>query len=88
LRPELTDAEAIAQVVWAGVHGIVSLQITHSQDCFISLHPGMQLARVAVVAMTRGLLRNPAELDGVDLEMLWPGDVATADRPDAGGSQR
>jgi AcrR family transcriptional regulator len=70
LRPELKDPEAIAQILWAGVHGIVSLQITHDKDCFISLHPGLQLAHIAILAMTRGLLRDPSEVDHIRLEHL------------------
>ena len=32
LRPELQDPERVAQVLWAGVHGIVSLAIVHAAE--------------------------------------------------------
>lgn len=35
-RAEFRDAELVAQVFWAGVHGVAALQITHAHDPYIT----------------------------------------------------
>ncbi|MEE9332350.1 MAG: TetR/AcrR family transcriptional regulator [Methylophilaceae bacterium] len=35
-RKELTDVDLIAQTIWAGMHGVCSLQITMSQDAWVN----------------------------------------------------
>lgn len=56
LRPEHTDAELIAQVLWAGVHGVASLQITHAHDPCVALRPVEEMTRMVVNATLLGLL--------------------------------
>jgi len=38
-RPELTDDDLIAQTVWAGVHGVISLQIAKASDDWVEWVP-------------------------------------------------
>jgi AcrR family transcriptional regulator len=61
-RPELTDSDLIAQVLWAGVHGVASLQITHKDDPWIDWRPLDERSRLMVDSLLRGMLRNPGEL--------------------------
>ena len=35
-RPELHDVDLIAQTIWAGIHGVCSLQINMAQDTWAS----------------------------------------------------
>lgn len=36
LRPQYQDAELLTQTLWAGVHGVASLEITHSNDDWVA----------------------------------------------------
>lgn len=60
LRPEYTDAELVAQVVWAGVHGLSAIHL-HSPE---KHHPWLDLrdpdetANVLTEVLLRGLLRE------------------------------
>jgi len=53
--PELKDPHLVAQVVWAGVHGVVSLQIAKGNDPWVEWRPMKKAANVAIDAMIRGL---------------------------------
>lgn len=55
LRPELTDVEELAQLVWAGVHGVVSLQIAKEQDPWVDWRPVRQTAARMIDVVLRGL---------------------------------
>ena len=55
LRPHLKDAELVAQIVWAGVHGVVSLQIAKCNDPWIEWRPLKKTAALAIDAMLAGL---------------------------------
>lgn len=44
LRPELNDPEAIAQILWACIHGLVSLYLDHCNDEWVDWRPIAQLA--------------------------------------------
>jgi AcrR family transcriptional regulator len=61
-RPELTDAEQVAQMVWAGVHGVVSLRITKNGP-WITWTDRQALVELMIDATMRGLLREPAAVD-------------------------
>jgi len=58
-RVELNDPGLIAQTLWAGLHGVCSLDIAKKQDCWVDWRPFE--ARVAQMQDTllRGLLREP-----------------------------
>lgn len=62
-RPELGDAELCAQVLWAGVHGIASLEITMGGDPWIAWRSVDDRSLAMCTAVLRGMLREPARLD-------------------------
>ncbi len=54
-RPEHTDARAIAQAVWAGVHGVVSLFIVMGE---VPHFQWRHAAELVLGSQLRGLLRD------------------------------
>jgi AcrR family transcriptional regulator len=62
-RSEYQDPELVTQVLWAGVHGLASLQITHKDDPWIRWRSVDRLARGVCRSMLRGMLADPAELE-------------------------
>ena len=59
LLPALKDAELVAQLVWAGVHGVISLQMAKCNDPWISWRPLKKSAALAVDTLLAGLSRSP-----------------------------
>ena len=59
LRPELDDPDALAQMSWALVHGLVSLRIVKGRDDWIAWRDLRTTAEVACDSLIRGL-RKPA----------------------------
>ena len=57
-RPEFDDADLIAQVLWAGVHGVASLHIAKCDDRWIKWRPIPRRAEVMVESMLSGMLRK------------------------------
>jgi AcrR family transcriptional regulator len=57
-RPELTNADQLAQTLWAGTHGIVSLHIAKSCDDWVHWQPTRETACVLIDATLRGLTRE------------------------------
>lgn len=55
LRTDLGDADALAQVLWSGVHGVVALQIAKGNDAWIDWKPVAKTAERMVEAMIHGL---------------------------------
>jgi AcrR family transcriptional regulator len=64
-RPEYTDAEAVTQTFWAGVHGVTAIEITHCSDPWLALAPLTARIELILDVMLRGMLADPAELDGM-----------------------
>ena len=58
-RLELNNPHELAQMMWAGVHGVVSLWLTHADDPFVEWHPPLDTIRSLVNVMIRGALRQP-----------------------------
>jgi AcrR family transcriptional regulator len=59
LRPEFKDANLVAQVFWACVHGVVSLHLTKRESKWIQWHSAPQTAELMINALLRGLERQP-----------------------------
>lgn len=57
-RPELTDADLIAQTFWAAVHGVVSLRITMHNDPWIEWADIDLRMRTMVDGILRGMTRG------------------------------
>ena len=58
-RPEVRDAEELAQIVWAAAHGIVSLQVAKGEDEWIDWRDARATARKLGDAVLRGVVRDP-----------------------------
>ncbi len=57
-RPGLDDPELLAQVMWAGVHGVVSLQIAKCNDDWVDWRPEDERIGLMVETLIRGLVRE------------------------------
>lgn len=55
LRPELKDPDLVAQTVWAGVHGVISLHIAKQNDPFVKWAPLKKRIHLMVEAIIRGI---------------------------------
>jgi AcrR family transcriptional regulator len=60
-HPYLTDAGLIAQTMWAGLHGVVTLHITHENDPWVDLRPLATRARVMLDTLLEGMTRKADE---------------------------
>jgi len=60
LRPELDDAELVAQIVWAAIHGWVSLRMTKCNEPWVDWRPQKRSIEAVVDVSIRGILREPA----------------------------
>lgn len=58
LRPELTDAELVAQTLWAGVHGMASLEITLGHDPWLEWAPVEKRIGLMLDGLLHGLARR------------------------------
>ena len=58
-REDLTDADSIAQILWAGVHGLVSLHIVMCDEYWVGWRPVRELAQTLIDTQLNGLLRYP-----------------------------
>lgn len=61
LRSEFNDPDAMAQMLWGAMHGIVSLQIVKQHDDWIEWRDARSIARSACDVLVRGMLRAPQE---------------------------
>ena len=58
LRPELSDPHEVAQMMWSGVHGIVSLYFTHCGDPHIQWRAPRETVRTMTDVLIRGSVRQ------------------------------
>ena len=60
-RPEFTDAEELAQILWAGVHGIASLYIVKGgKGDHVAWRDARETGRAMVDVLMRGTMRSPS----------------------------
>lgn len=57
-RPELNDADLIAQTLWAGVHGVVSLHIAKHDDDWVPWGALQQRSDLIIDGLMQGLLKQ------------------------------
>jgi len=62
LRPELSDSHEVAQLLWATLHGLISLRIIKNHEEWVPWRDLKTAARNAMDAMFRGILRDPTAL--------------------------
>lgn len=58
-RPEFTDAHELSQILWAGIHGVVSLHIAKGDDPWIEWRDARETSRTMVDVLLRGVVRHP-----------------------------
>lgn len=59
VRPELDDPELVAQMVWAAVHGWVSLRMTKGNEEWVDWRPTKRSVEAMVDLTIRGIARQP-----------------------------
>src|SRR4051794_1037698 len=59
-RPEVSNADAASQTIWAAVHGVAALEIAfgHAKD-WVDWRPLRERQEMAVAAVLRGMLKDP-----------------------------
>ena len=57
-KPELTDVDLVSQVVWSGVHGVISLEIAKCKDAWVDWSPIAQRTHLMVEVLIDGLRRK------------------------------
>ena len=59
-KPQLAgDVELLTQTLWAAVHGVAALRVSHDADSWVTLKPIGLLADTAVDAILNGLMIEP-----------------------------
>ena len=58
-RARVTDIELIAQTVWAGIHGAVSLEIAKSHDPWVDWRPAKKRIDFIIDVLIKGLTKEP-----------------------------
>jgi len=58
VREELANAEMMSQTMWAGVHGVVSLQIAKSNDPWVDWRPLRARVETMIDVLLRGMLKE------------------------------
>ncbi|MCM2316427.1 MAG: TetR/AcrR family transcriptional regulator [Thermoanaerobaculia bacterium] len=59
-RPEFKDPELIAQTVWAGIHGVVSLRISNECDPWVKWPAAERSVKTMIDVLVNGLVREEA----------------------------
>lgn len=85
LRPEFSDAELGAQTLWAGVHGVASLEITMGADPCMPWVDLDARARAMCASLLRGMVREPGLVDAI-AQRLGTGGVSVGMGGAAGGA--
>jgi AcrR family transcriptional regulator len=57
-RPEITDADELAQILWSMIHGLISLQFAKSHQHFVPWKDLTGTTATAMEILFRGLLRE------------------------------
>ena len=57
LRDEYSDVDLASQVIWGGVHGVVSLEIAKCQDEWVAWRPMAERAKATVDMILAGITR-------------------------------
>jgi AcrR family transcriptional regulator len=57
-RDDLKDADLVAQTLWAGVHGVISLYIAKSEDNWVPWRPLKKRVEIMIDTQLHGLLKG------------------------------
>lgn len=55
VREDLRDPDLLAQLLWAGVHGLAALHITKGHESWVAMRPPRAATRALVGALRRGI---------------------------------
>lgn len=58
LRPELSDSELVAQIVWSAIHGWVSLRMTKCNEPWVDWRPQKRSIEAVIDVSIRGIRRT------------------------------
>jgi len=58
-RREFTDPDQLAQIIWSGVHGLVSLHLTLGKDPWFDWRPVRPTGKLLIDAIFRGVIKPP-----------------------------
>ena len=61
MAPAYKDAELVAQTVWAGIHGVIALDIAKQGDPWVAWRPLDKRVKTMIDAMVDGLSAAPAK---------------------------
>jgi len=61
IRPEITDADLLAQTLWAGLHGVVALQIAKANDPWCDWRSTTARSGLMTDVLVRGIVRRGEE---------------------------
>jgi AcrR family transcriptional regulator len=59
LRAGLDDVELVSQIVWAGIHGIVSLRLSKHNEPWVAWRAERKTVDLMIDTLIRGLARDP-----------------------------
>jgi AcrR family transcriptional regulator len=57
-RPEYNDADQLAQIMWAGVHGVAALYIIKGHDAWVEWKDARQTGKLLIDGLIRGVQRD------------------------------
>ena len=57
-RPELSDPELVSQVIWSGIHGVISLRIAKIKDEWVAWAAQRTAVETMIDVLVRGLARQ------------------------------
>ena len=57
-RPELSDSDLVAQTLWAGAHGVISLHIAKCNDDWVTWRSLKKRTETMLDALLRGVLKE------------------------------
>ena len=61
LRTELSDPDEVAQILWAAIHGLISLHIVKHAQEWVPLRDLKKTTRRSMDILFRGILRSPGK---------------------------
>ncbi|HWM87502.1 MAG TPA: TetR-like C-terminal domain-containing protein, partial [Kofleriaceae bacterium] len=71
LRPDLTDPDAAAQLVWGAMHGCIALRIAMGDDEWLEWRPLDQLGAAMIETLISGIMR-PGQPDAQRRSAVTP----------------
>jgi len=57
-RPEFSDAEELAQIMWSGVHGVISLHLAKDNDVWVDWRDTRATVRKMIEVLIRGTVKG------------------------------